>query len=157
MKFTVEIDEFWLDEDSNGFEEELKESIKNDVCHQIKKLMLTKIENEITNVVKKQVENTLKEQIQALVTDVISTGKIKVDSYSSDEIPIEDWIKKKFNGNCGYGSAENQIKELAKKFGDEMKQRYDLLFASQIVAKLDEHNFLKEDIAKLLIDKKKKL
>lgn len=151
MKFTVEIDEFWLDEDSNGFDAELKEAIKNDVCHQIKKLMLTQIENEITNVVKQQVTDTLKEQIQALVTDVISTGKIKVDSYSSDEIPIEDWIKKKFNGNCGYGSAENQIKELAKKFGDEMKQRYDLLFASQIVAKLDEHGLLKEDIAELLL------
>ena len=27
MKFTVEIDEFWLDEDSNRFEEELKKSI----------------------------------------------------------------------------------------------------------------------------------
>lgn len=24
MKFTVEIDEFWLDEDSNGFEERIK-------------------------------------------------------------------------------------------------------------------------------------
>lgn len=96
-------------------------------------------------------EETLKEQIQVLVTDVISTGKIRVDSYSDNEIPIEDWIKKKFNGNCGYGSAENQIKELAKKFGDEMKQRYDLLFASQIVAKLDEHGLLKEDIAGLLL------
>lgn len=113
--------------------------------------MLTQIENEITNSVKKQVEETLKEQIQVLVTDVISTGKIRVDSYSDNEIPIEDWIKKKFNGNCGYGSAENQIKELAKKFGDEMKQRYDLLFASQIVAKLDEHGLLKEDIAGLLL------
>ena len=37
MKFTVEIDEFWLDEDSNGFEEELKNSIKIDVCQQNKK------------------------------------------------------------------------------------------------------------------------
>lgn len=31
MKFTVEIDEFWLDEDSNGFEEELKK-INQDRC-----------------------------------------------------------------------------------------------------------------------------
>ena len=63
MKFTVEIDEFWLDEDSNGFEEELKNSIKIDVCQQIKKMMLTHIENEITNVVKQQVSDTLREQI----------------------------------------------------------------------------------------------
>lgn len=67
MKFTVEIDEFWLNEDSNGFDAELKEAIKNDVCHQIKKLMLTQIENEITNVVKQQVSDTLREQIQAFV------------------------------------------------------------------------------------------
>lgn len=151
MKFTVEIDEFWLDEDSNGFEEELKQSIKIDVCRQIKDLMLSHIENEITNVVKQQVSDSLREQIQALVADVISTGKIRENSYSNTEIPIEDWIKKQFHGNSGYQNADLKITELAKKFGDEMKQRYDLLFASQIVAKLDEHGMLKENIAELLL------
>lgn len=151
MKFTVEIDEFWLDEDSNGFEEELKNSIKIDVCQQIKKMMLTHIENEITNVVKQQVSDTLREQIQALVADVISTGEIKESSYSDKKISIEGWIKSQFNANCGYHNANAKITELAKKFGDEMKQRYDLLFASQIVAKLDEHGLLKEDIAELLL------
>ncbi|ASM66364.1 hypothetical protein [Bacteroides caccae] len=151
MKFTVEIDEFWLDEDSNGFEEELKNSIKIDVCQQIKKMMLTHIENEITNVVKQQVSDTLREQIQALVADVISTGMIRESSYSDKEISIENWIKSQFNANCGYHNANAKITELAKKFGDEMKQRYDLLFASQIVAKLDEHGLMKEDIAELLL------
>ena len=151
MKFTVEIDEFWLDEDANGFEEELKNSIKIDVCQQIKKMMLTHIENEITNVVKQQVSDTLREQIQALVADVISTGMIRESYYSDKEISIEDWIKSQFNANCGYHNANAKITELAKKFGDEMKQRYDLLFASQIVAKLDEHGLLKEDIAELLL------
>lgn len=151
MKFTVEIDEFWLDEDSKGFEEELKQSIKIDVCQQIKDLMLLHIENEITNVVKQQVSDSLREQIQALVADVISTGKIRENSYSDTEILIEDWIKKQFQGGCGYQNADAKIKELAKKFGDEMKQRYDLLFASQIVAKLDEHGMLKKDIAELLL------
>ena len=75
MKFTVEIDEFWLNEDSNGFDAELKEAIKNDVCHQIKKLMLTQIENEITNVVKQQVSDTLREQIQAFVAMLFQQGK----------------------------------------------------------------------------------
>ena len=151
MKFTVEIDEFWLDEDSNGFEEELKNSIKIDVCQQIKKMMLTHIENEITNVVKQQVSDTLREQIQALVADVISTGMIRESSYSDKEISIENRIKSQFNANCGYHNANAKITELAKKFGDEMKQRYDLLFASQIVAKLDEHGLMKEDIAELLL------
>lgn len=151
MKFTVEIDEFWLDEDSNGFEEELKQSIKIDVCRQIKDLMLSHIENEITNVVKQQVSDSLREQIQALVANVISTGKIRESSYSNTEISIEDWIKSQFNANCGFHNADAKITELAKKFGDEMKQRYDLLFASQIVAKLDEHGLLKEDIAELLL------
>ena len=36
-----------------------------------------------------------------------------------------------------------------------MKQRYDLLFASQIVAKLDEHGLLNEDIAELLLPSNK--
>ncbi len=151
MKFTVEIDEFWLDEDSNGFEEELKTSIKNDVIREIKKSMDDKIQSEISRIAKDMIEKSMYSHIQSKVKEVIKNGTIKKDGYSNDEITIEAWIKSKFIGNSGYGSPDESIKKLAKQFGDEMKQRYDLLFASQIVAKLNEQGLLKEDVAKLLL------
>lgn len=57
---------------------------------------------------------------------------------------------------CGQetgNSMEKLIKSLAKDFANEMKERYDLLFASQLVAKMSETGLLKEDVAKLLLPK----
>lgn len=151
MKFTVEIEEFWLDEDYNGFEEELKASIKMDVVREIKKQMDDKIQSEISRVAKDMVEKAMYNHIQKKVKEIIETGTISKNDYSTEQITIENWIKSKFTGSSGYGSPEETIKKLAKQFGDEMKQRYDLLFASQIVAKLSDNGLLKDDAAKLLL------
>jgi hypothetical protein len=44
-----------------------------------------------------------------------------------------------------------QTKKATDSISKELKERYDLLFASQIVSKLHENGMLKEDVAKLLL------
>lgn len=154
MKFTVEIEEFWMDEDAGTLDEQLKSYIVHDVLMQIKKDIKEKIETEISFQVKQQFEHCMYEYIQKEVKDFISEGKIRTSSYNKEEILIKDWIKERFTGDTGYNNPEQVIKSLAKDFGKEMKERYDLLFASQLVAKMSETGLLKEDVAKLLLPKK---
>jgi hypothetical protein len=45
------------------------------------------------------------------------------------------------------------IETNTKLFSAEFKDRYDLLFASQLVSKMNAVGLLKDDVAKLLIDK----
>lgn len=153
MKFTVELDEFWMDEDSGTLDEKLKGYIIHDVIMQIKSDIREKIETEISFQIKQQLEHCMYEYIQKEVKDFISEGKIRKSSYNKEEILIKDWIKERFTGDTGYNNPEQVIKSLAKDFGKEMKERYDLLFASQMVAKMSENGLLKEDVAKLLLPK----
>ena len=153
MKFTVELDEFWMDEDSGTLDEKLKSYVIHDVIMQIKKDIKEKIETEISFQVKQQLGHCMYEYIQKEVKDFISEGKIRTSSYNNEEILIKDWIKERFTGDTGYNNPEQVIKSLAKDFGKEMKERYDLLFASQLVAKMSETGLLKEDVAKLLLPK----
>lgn len=154
MKFTVELDEFWMDEDSGTLDEKLKSYVIHDVIMQIKSGIREKIETEISSQIQKQLEQCMYEYIQKEVKDFISEGKIRKSSYNKEEILIKDWIKEKFTGDTGYNNPEKVIKSLAKDFGKEMKERYDLLFASQLVAKMSEAGLLKEDVAKLLLPNK---
>lgn len=132
MKFTVELDEFWMDEDSGTLDEKLKSYVIHDVIMQIKSGIREKIETEISSQIQKQLEQCMYEYIQKEVKDFISEGKIRKSSYNN---------------------TEKVIKSLAKDFGKELKERYDLLFASQLVAKMSETGLLKEDVAKLLLPK----
>lgn len=153
MKFTVELDEFWMDEDYGTLDEKLKSYVIHDVIMQIKSGIREKIETEISSQIQKQLEQCMYEYIQKEVKDFISEGKIRKSSYNKEEILIKDWIKEKFTGDTGYNNTEKVIKSLAKDFGKELKERYDLLFASQLVAKMSETGLLKEDVAKLLLPK----
>ena len=40
------------------------------------------------------------------------------------------------------------------KFGKELKERYDLVFATQVVKSLDKQGLLKENVAKLILENK---
>ena len=65
---------------------------------------------------------------------------------------LKEYILYQIQNNTGWNSPNENIKKLAQKFGEEMKNRYDLLFASQLVAKMNENGLLKEDVAKKLLD-----
>jgi hypothetical protein len=151
MKFTVEIEEFYLDEEQD-IEPTLKNFVIKSVVQSIQKSLEAKIEDAITKEVKDQISKSLFRNIQSVVKRVISEGKIKSRYKSDSPVTIEDYIKEDFEHNTGYSSPKDTIEKLAKQFGDEMKRRYDLLFASQIVAKLGANGLLKDEAVKMLLE-----
>jgi hypothetical protein len=147
MKFTIEINEFWLEEDE--LETALQSKITTDVVALIEKSIQKKVEDHITIKVKAEIEARMYRFINLAIEQIISTEKIKMDG---KEYTLTDYIKKEFTDRSGYRSPHETITNLAKKFSDEMKNRYDLLFASQLVAKMNNNGLLKDEVAKLLID-----
>jgi hypothetical protein len=152
MKFIIDIDEFWLDEEKE-LEPALKTFIIKTVIQQIHKSIESKVEVAVTKEAHAQVEKTLFRKIQSIVTKFVSEGKVKADSYDKEaKLTIEEYIKKQFEDNSNFRSPTKKIQELASKFGEELKKRYDLLFASQIVASLNNNGLLKENVAKMLLE-----
>ena len=151
MKFTVEIEEFYLDEEQD-IEPTLKNFVIKSVVQSIQKSLESKIEDAITKEVRDQISKSLFRNIQSVVKKVITEGKIKSRRSSDSLVTIEEYIRQDFEYNSGYSSPKETIEKLAKQFGDEMKRRYDLLFASQIVAKLGANGLLKDEAVKMLLE-----
>ena len=153
MTFKIEIEDFWLDEE-HELEPALKNYIISDVVSQIAKSIEKKIDDTITRVVKEQVSASLYRDIQKIVKETVETGMVnRASSYNDKErVTIKDYILHDFEANAGYRSPKDQIEKLAKQFADELKNRYDLLFASQIVSKLNTNGFFRPDVAKILLE-----
>lgn len=151
MKFTIEIEDFYLDEESD-LEPALKKHIIHDCIRQITTALKDKIEDGVNKEVKAQVEKGLSRKITSFVTECIESDKIK-GRYSSDpEMTLQEWVKQRFIETAREKSpVDDVIQKLAKQFGEEMKKRYDLLFASQLVAKMKDSGFLKEEAVQLLL------
>lgn len=150
MKFTIEVDDFYLEE--GDLESNLKQYIIRECVNKITSDLKSKIEDGVQKEVKAQVEQTLYRKIGSLVAETIENDKIK-GRYSNDpEVTLQEWVKQQFFTTAASKSPVNEkIEALAKVFGEEMKKRYDMVFASGIVQKLHENGLLKDDVVTKLI------
>lgn len=149
MKFVVEIEEFWIEEDELAAS--LARQIKEEIVQQMKKTVDEKIDNQITVRVQKVIDEHIATAIKEKLNELVSTGSITRDG---KVINLNDHIAALFNNNQGWNNPRDQIIALAKKFGDEIKQRYDAIFANRLVMKMNENGMLKEEVVKLMIDSK---
>ena len=162
MKINVEVDltDFYSEEDSASFSEEIKNYISYNVRNEILKDWKEKISQEFNKAVIAEVEKQKESFITSTMEELIVNAKVK-KRYSSDElISISDWIKEELErAHLTDGKIRDflndKTKKTAENISNELKNRYDLLFASQIVSKLNENGMLKESVAEMLLEKNK--
>lgn len=148
MKFVVDVEEFWLDEESE-LGPALQAHIKRDVVAQIEKSVQTQVTDFMNKIMKEEIKSKLETIVSDLMRQFLVTGTVK-GQYSNDpELPLADWVKKQVT--VQNSNIQDWIKKSVTTQVEELKKRYDLLFATQIVSKLNEQGMLKEDIAKLLL------
>ena len=146
MKFTIEVEEFWLEEEE--INDVLSSHIKNSVVFQISESIKDKVEKQITSKVDEVVEDKLSLIIDEKLTDLINTEEI---IKNGKMISIEEHIKNVFQNNSGWNNPNVHIDRIAKKFGEELKIQYNNAFANQIVLNMKKQGFLKNDVVKVLL------
>lgn len=152
MKFTITLDDFWLDEEQS-LEPALKEHIIREVTAHINSSIKQKVEEHVTRRVKEEVEKKLFRTIDAAIVTSLQTGMIK-GSNNQTMVTIDEYIRDLFSSTSRWNTVPEQIKKVAEACADSMKSRYDLTFASQLVVKMNQNGLLKKDVAKLLLGDK---
>lgn len=152
MKFTIELSDFYLDEE-NDLESALKDHIIKSCVKKISADLKSKIDECIINEIKKQVEGSLCTKISSFVSECIDNDKIKGRYTGDPEMTLKEWVKLQYTSTAKEKAPiDSTIEKLAKQFGEELKKRYDLLFASQLVAKMKDSGFIKEEVIQLLLN-----
>lgn len=147
MKFTVEVEDFWLDEEE--LSDALTTRVKNDVVYAIKESIKEQVNTLMDKIVKEEITSQLEPRIRVLMEEFLSNGMVRDRYNSSTSLTIPEFLAKNFEANND--NILKYIKQESERQGADLKRRYDLLFASQIVAKINEQGLLKEDVARLLL------
>lgn len=145
-KFTIEVEDFYLEDEE--LSEGLRAYIKHDVVSQISKNVKEQTQKQITDKIQEVISQKIDLVIDSTLTDLIATGII--EKHGSD-ISIIDHIKDVFLNNAGWSNPKKQIAEIALEFTKELKRQYDVVFANEIVVKLKEQGFLKDDLVQILL------
>lgn len=147
MIFKIEIDDFWLDDESE-LEPELKNHIINTVVQTIWKKLETQVGKQLIDEIHKTVESDFKGKLDEQIEHIIKTQTIG----DGEKSPLlDDWLRSKFNERHGWNNPIDVLEKRAKAWGEEMRERYDTLFASQIVIKMSEQGLLKDGVFKALM------
>lgn len=153
LKFKITLEDAWCDDQGN-IEDGIKSHIINQLKRNVWETIKEEVKAEISKAVKEQIESEMKSQIAVAVASVMNSPDFKIAGvYSSDpKQTVEEYVAKQFDRhNGGYNSVRDRLDGMAKKHATEMKNRYDLLFASQLVAKMSDQGLLKEGVFKAIM------
>jgi hypothetical protein len=158
MKITVEVDlkDFYSEEDGVSFSNQIKDFISYDVKAKVLADWKAKIGEEFNKAIVIEVEKHKQSLITDTFTELVVNAKVKKRYSSGEMCSITEWMTEELERTQLDGSKLKefltaQTTRASDTISKTLKERYDMLFASQIVAKLHENGMLKDDVAKLLL------
>jgi len=155
MKLKVDLDDFYLDEEDD-LVPAIKDFVVNEVTSTIWDRVEEKIKQKILDLCNENIQKIIDEKIEMYLTEMLDKEMIKKDRWSDELVSLQEYVLTAFNKDFdnNYKNTLGRIVEgKTKDICEEIKKRYDLLFASQLISKMNDQNMLKEDIAKLILDK----
>lgn len=156
MKIEIDLNEIFPDfEEDKSIADYISDSIKYKLADYVWNESKDQIKYAINTYMENEGKPLLMEKLNRELSNLIKEAKIPESNYSSVYISIEEWVKKVFNNNNNEAVLKRIVKEEANITANKMKERYDLLWASQFVVKMEENKMLREDIAKILLPDKK--
>ena len=150
IKMSIELDDFWMEEDNSGFEAELKDHITRKVIDQIYKEIEDRVKNELAGPAKSLAEAAITTIINMTISKVAAGEKL-IKRYDGDSITVEELVENSFRDFNARNGIIKQINEYCEKFAKELRNRYDMAFAAKIVQNMIDQKLVKDEaIAKLL-------
>jgi hypothetical protein len=151
MKLTVELDDFWVNEDSGAedIERELKDYIISEVTAKIYRKIAAQVNTQITESVGALVEKKLSATIDSEIASCIDGGTIRTSN--KGEVKIVDHVKDMFLNNRGWSAPDRAMDRICKDFAIELKNQYNNAFANKVVKSIKEQGLLKDEVVQILL------
>lgn len=161
MKIQVNVDlsELFIDEDEAGVS--LQTSIQNSVIHTVKQQVMELLKKDATDKISALAVSAIEEQKEVVIADIVHKAiheqKVKKAYSGSGEMLtyaqyMQESLERTYlQENQISRKIDDSVKQIGTEIAAELKKRYDLLFASQIVTRLNQQGMLREDVARILL------
>lgn len=151
MEFTVKIEDDWIED--TQLISELKSQITSSLASKIIEKLLSGHVKLIEKITTDKIIQEFDKLAKEATLQFIENGKVRSGRNSSTMITVSEYIAERFENSNSYNSQKDLIERKAKEYSTEMKNRYDMMFASQLVIKLNEQGMLKEGVFESLMKK----
>lgn len=158
MKIEVEIKDFVIDEyEEKSLEMQFQDFIIHKVFHEIWGRIDDTFRNKIFDKIEAGVKKLLIEKTDTIIDEIIKTASFGDRYNKTKQLPIKDYVMSILENDSWNGSSwvYKKVEDIAQQLSVQLKTRYDMFFATQIVSKMHQNNMLNEQAIKSLIEDKK--
>lgn len=144
MKIKVEVDlsDLYSEED-----ESLQEAIKNEIRHQVTAEVWAKIRESVNKQISDQVRTEITEQVRtrtsAHIDDYLANGLLNPGTPM--ELKITSFLHDQISNQANWRNLGANLSKVAENYARDVQQKYDVLFATNIVMKLKDNGMLVQD------------
>lgn len=155
MKLKIEIDLDDLISSLFDYEEGQTMALKSAVEQKIIQEVYVKVRDKMESQVNHKMENEVSKMLSDIlggvltshITKYVAEEKVFPPKYSRDpKISLEEWVEQKVTERNSYNSLNKLVEVKSDAFVKELRRRYDLLFASNVVAKMKGQGLLKDGV-----------
>ncbi len=156
MKLTVNVDleDFFQNEDET-LQESIVRAIETSVIRRLEKDFREKIKDDFY---KKIIEKFLSEKdakVKEIIEKAFDEEKVKKSYYSDDMVTYTEYVTEVLKRDLNSPDLDRKIKAVSDKVSatafEEMKKRYDVYFAAQIIEKLSAAGMLAQGVAESIL------
>ena len=156
MKLTVNVDleDFFQNEDET-LQESIVRAIETSVIRRLEKDFREKIKDDFY---KKIIEKFLSEKdakVKEIIEKAFDEEKVKKSYYSDDMVTYTEYVTEVLKRDLNSPDLDRKIKAVSDKVSatafEEMKKRYDVYFAAQIIEKLVAAGMLAQGVAESIL------
>lgn len=150
MRFTVEVEDFYIEE--GELATELQHQLKSSIVREIREEIKDKVKSFTETHIRQVINEGLQARVQVLMDEIISSGKLKGEYSSDPEITVEEMIRQRFLK--ARPDITKTVESKVKSHVKDLQDRYDLMFATQLITKIKEQGFLKQEAVDMLLGEK---
>jgi len=156
MKLTVNVDleDFFQNEDET-LQESIIRAIETSVIRRLEKDFRDKVKDDFY---KKIIDKFLSEKdakVKEIIEKAFEEDKVKKSYYSDDMVTFAEYVPEFLKRDLNSRDFDAKIKAISEKVSatafEEMKKRYDVYFAAQIIEKLAAAGMLAQGVAESIL------
>ncbi len=156
MKLTVNVDleDFFQNEDET-LQESIIRAIETSVIRRLEKDFRDKVKDDFY---KKIIDKFLSEKdakVKEIIEKAFEEDKVKKSYYSDDMVTFAEYVTEFLKRDLNSRDFDAKIKAISEKVSatafEEMKKRYDVYFAAQIIEKLAAAGMLAQGVAESIL------
>lgn len=158
MKINVSVDLSELY--SEGDEISMSSEIKSFVADEVKRRVSEDFMKKVDEMYYEKLRGLISEAKETIILDrfkfLVSENKVKSSSYQKEPISVNEWLNEELRKMIVNDSSLKQkldamVTKTVESITKQIKDRYDMLFATQLITKMNEVNLLNADAAKMLL------